>query len=105
MPSEWATALLTSPQQFCLQLTPTQVDTFQAAEASHFFFDVAHEPTEKRGRPGAVTARKPTEGETLYRATALKLRRNPLRYLPTSTPEPTLPTAVKAEEAEAECKP
>ena len=39
MPNEWVQELLTRPNQFCLQMTPTQIDTFQGAEPSNFFFD------------------------------------------------------------------
>ncbi|OHS93732.1 hypothetical protein TRFO_39984 [Tritrichomonas foetus] len=48
MPNEWVQALLTSPNQFCLQMTPTQIDTFQGAEPSHFFFDATEEPSTKK---------------------------------------------------------
>lgn len=44
MPNEWVQELLTRPNQFCLQMTPTQVDTFQSAEPSNFFFDTESTP-------------------------------------------------------------
>lgn len=50
MPNEWVQALLTSPNQFCLQMTPTQIDTFQGAEPSHFFFD-SIEDASKTAKP------------------------------------------------------
>lgn len=45
MPKEWVQELLTRPNQFCLQMTPTQVDTFQGAEPSSFFFDTSESTT------------------------------------------------------------
>jgi hypothetical protein len=102
MPAEWATALLTSPHQFCLQLTPTQIDTFQGAEASHFFFDVVHDPVaQKRRRTEASAETKLTlQGSNLI-PNPLKMRRNPLKYVPVGNPDMEWEqrgTSVEAEE-------
>jgi hypothetical protein len=88
MPSEWATALLTSPQQFCLQLTPTQIDTFQGAEASHFFFDVVQEPAAKRARTddGLAGEKKPVAPASGTLRVAIRMRPTPLRYIPVGQP-------------------
>jgi hypothetical protein len=90
MPAEWATELLRAPQQFCLQLTPTQIDTFQGAEAQHFFFDVIEEaPVRlreiKRG-PRMTSTGKPPMGQTAnYIQIPIIMRPAVLKYVPTGS--------------------
>ena len=91
MPNEWVTALLTSPQQFCLQLTPTQIDTFQGAEAQHFFFD-AEEGERKKLKPVKepeleLGELKKTQITTsVYAAPPLIKRPTVLKFIPSSKP-------------------
>lgn len=91
MPNEWVNELLKSPQQFCLQLTPTQVDTLQGAEAEHLFFD-AEETEEKRPRRKAESQLELGDLKTtqiagsIYAAPPLIKRPSVLKFIPSSKP-------------------
>jgi hypothetical protein len=88
MPNEWATALLTRPQQFCLDLTPTQVDTFQGAEPSHFFFDLAQEPTRDDARRRLTEVKRAGVGVSTYIQQPIIMRPSALKYVPSGKPAP-----------------
>lgn len=92
MPNEWAQALLSSPQQFCLQLTPTQIDTFQGIEPSHFFFDVVDEPQVVQEKDGSdemtlTDAKRTKMASTIYVQPPIILRPSPLKFVPSSKPQ------------------
>jgi hypothetical protein len=90
MPPEWATELLRSPQNFCLHLTPTQIDTFQGAEPSNFFFDLVDEGPQKdhpRSRQNMGATKKSTLGASVYLAGPLILRPAALKYIPSGNPK------------------
>ena len=39
IPKEWVEDMLNDPHKFCISMTPTQIDTFMAIDASMFFFE------------------------------------------------------------------
>lgn len=39
VPKDWVTALLQAPSKFCLELTPTQIDTFISIDPTDFYFE------------------------------------------------------------------
>jgi hypothetical protein len=94
MPNEWVAALLTSPQQFCLQMTPTQIDTFQGAEPGHFFFDVTVDPqagkAEGKRQVQLKDIKKATLGQSGYTQPPIIMRPTALKYIPSSRPKPEL---------------
>jgi hypothetical protein len=101
MPKEWVTALLTSPQQFCLQMTPTQIDTFQGAEPGHFFFDVTLDPHAGRARAKRelqlTDLRKVTMGQSKYPQQPIVMRPTALKYIPSSRPRTRRVVAAQGE--------
>jgi hypothetical protein len=90
MPKEWVVALLTSPQQFCLQMTATHIDTFQGAEPGHFFFDVTVDPHAGRaagkGELQLKEAKKTSTGPSAYTQQPIMMRPTTLKYIPSSRP-------------------
>jgi hypothetical protein len=94
MPKEWVAALLTSPQQFCLQMTPTQIDTFQGAEPGHFFFDVTVDPqagkAERTRQRQSSDGKRETLGPSAYTQQPIVMRPTALKYIPSSRPKRVL---------------
>jgi hypothetical protein len=94
MPKEWVAALLTSPQQFCLQMMPTQIGTFQGAEPGHFFFDVTLDPqwgkAAGKGELELKDTRKVAMGQSGYTQQPIWMRPMALKYFPSSRPKRVL---------------
>ena len=63
MPADWVQALLTSPNSFCMQMTPTQIDTFQGAEPSNFFFDALEETEGKSKTKRSTTTESDSQDQ------------------------------------------
>jgi hypothetical protein len=96
MPSEWALDLLRSPQSFCLQLTPTQLDTFAAVEAAHFFFETAEPDAAPDAAPGEALPeamvvrgnRRESVGASMFALPPLIVPREfGAKYVPSGSPE------------------
>lgn len=100
MPNDWVQDLLTRPNQFCLQMTPTQIDTFQGAEPSHFFFDSETASKGTNGTDDKIASQNTTNNQNISASQNNEEEEelNQVRKPSTAKPEPQIvmrPTALK----------
>lgn len=98
IPKEWVDQMIENPHKFCIQITPTQLDTFIAVDASMFFFDTNDEPQQEvieqkretsrdsiRDTSSATTtARKKLFTPTPIIKPSVVLRESPFRFQPST---------------------
>jgi len=85
IPAEWTEMLLEDPHKFCLELTPTQIDTFQSIEPSSFFFEISNETQpqiEKLPVSTPSTTRKINFTQSTIVRPTVTMRESPFKFNP-----------------------